>query len=82
MDGLSNLPELPNPFKGSADPENLAKDAKNKVGLSPSSAITPAILKTCGRICMFTMWRAWGSSPLLAEGLQNGRGCDAVRPWR
>ena len=28
---LSDLPELPNPFKGSADPENVAKDAKNKV---------------------------------------------------
>ena len=31
--GLSDLPELPNPFKGSADPENVAKDAKNKVEL-------------------------------------------------
>lgn len=27
---LSDLPEIPNPFKGSADPENVAKDAKNK----------------------------------------------------
>ena len=31
--GLSDLPELPNPFKGSGDVENVAKDAKNKVRL-------------------------------------------------
>jgi hypothetical protein len=28
----SDLSDLPNPFKGNADPQNLANDAKNKAG--------------------------------------------------
>ncbi len=31
----SDISDLPNPFKGNADPQNLAKDAKNAVRIIP-----------------------------------------------
>ena len=31
----SDISDLPNPFKGNADPQNLANDAKNAVRIIP-----------------------------------------------